>query len=77
MVHNDDSKEIINMDRCDKHYRLLLFYDSECDHCWQLLATLRTWYAVRSNSAQLDIVSVSLDHTREAWEPAFKANAFP
>jgi len=50
MVHNDDSKEIINMDRCDKHYRLLLFYDSECDHCWQLLATLRTWYAVRNST---------------------------
>lgn len=78
MVHNcDDSEEIINMDRCDKHYRLLLFYDSECDHCRQLLATLRTWYAVRSNNVQLDVVSVSLDRTREAWEPAFKANAFP
>lgn len=78
MVHNfDDREETINMATCNKDYRLLLFYDSECDHCHQLLASLRSWYAVAANAVRLDVVSIGLDHSREVWEPAFTANAFP
>lgn len=78
MVHNVyDQEETIDMSRCIKKYRLLVFYDSECDHCHALLAALRSWYAVSANSAQLEVVSVGVNHTREAWEPAFTANAFP
>jgi len=78
MVHNfEDREEIVNVSTCDKDYRLLLFYDSECDHCRQLLAALRNWYTVPANTARLEIASISLDRTREVWEPAFTANAFP
>lgn len=78
MVHNVyDQEETIDMSRCIKKYRLLVFYDSECDHCHALLAALRSWYAVSANSAKLEVVSVGVNHTREAWEPAFTANAFP
>jgi len=78
MVHNfDDREETINMTACDKNYRLLLFYDSECDHCRQLLAAVRKWYELPANSTRLEVVSVALDRTREVWEPFFTANAFP
>jgi len=78
LVHNfDDREETIDMTKCNKEYRLVVFYDSECSHCTDLLAALRKWYAVSANSAQLDVVSIALDRTREVWEPAFTANAFP
>ena len=78
MVHNfADSEETINMASCDKAYRLLIFYDSKCDHCRELLATLRTWYTSPVNNARLDIVSVCVDSSREAWAAATTANAFP
>jgi len=78
MVHDSaDREEIINMAACDKAYRLLIFYDSECDHCRELLATLRAWYAVPANSARLDIVSVCVDSRRDVWAAATTANAFP
>jgi len=77
-VHNfADSEETINMASCDKAYRLLIFYDSKCDHCRELLATLRTWYTSPVNNARLDIVSVCVDSSREAWAAATTANAFP
>lgn len=77
LVHNvEDVEEIIDVTTCKKDYRLLLFYDSECDHCQQLLEALRNWYIFPTNSARLEVVSVSLDRTREVWETAFKANAF-
>lgn len=78
LVHNfDDREEIVNITKCDKEFRLLVFYDSECSHCTDLLAELRKWYELPANSAQFDIVSIALDRTREVWEPAFTANAFP
>lgn len=77
-VHNVyDQEETIDMNRCIKKHRLLVFYDSECDHCRTLLASLRSWYAVPANNAKLEVVSVAVDHSREVWESAFAANAFP
>jgi hypothetical protein len=70
-------EEIIDMNTCNKEYRLLVFYDSECDHCRQLLAILRNWYAVPANSKKMEIVSVCVDSSRDQWVTAFKANAFP
>lgn len=78
MVHNfDDQEENIDMALCDKDYRLLVFYDTECGHCKDLLTALRKWYDVAENKVWLEIVSIALDRTREDWEPAFTANAFP
>jgi len=78
MVHTvADREETIMMSTCDKAYRLLVFYDSECDHCRDLLATLRKWYALPDNSKKLEVVSVSVDNIFALWKPAFTANAFP
>ncbi|MBV5281086.1 MAG: thioredoxin family protein [Paludibacter sp.] len=72
-----DREETINMATCNKPYRLLVFYDSECDHCKELLAALSKWYAVPDNSKKLEVVSVSVDNSRDQWIPAFMDNAFP
>jgi len=78
MVHDiSDREETINMSSCDKAYRLLVFYDSECDHCRELLAALRKWYTLPENSKRLEVVSVCVDNSRDQWVPAFTANAFP
>jgi len=78
LVRNFEDKEnTIDLSVCSKAYRVLVFYDSECDHCRDLLALLRKWYKVPGNSARLDVVSIALDHTRETWETAFTANSFP
>jgi len=78
MVHDRAGREeTINMGACDKAYRLLAFYDSECSHCRELLAELRNWYAVPGNSKKLEVVSVCVDSSRDLWVPAFTANAFP
>jgi hypothetical protein len=78
MVHNRTGREeTINMGACDKPCRLLVFYDSECSHCRELLAALRTWYAVPDNTKRLEVVSVCVDSSRDLWVPAFTANAFP
>jgi len=73
----DDKEQTIIMTRCDKDFHLLLFYDSECDHCRQLLIELRKWYAIPANSAQVEVVSVSVDQSLEAWKKAFTINVFP
>lgn len=78
LVHNfDDLEETIKVDSCKKNYRLLVFYESDCGHCIDLLAGLLKWYKTPENQVWLDVVSIALDRTREAWEPAFTANAFP
>ena len=78
VVHNfDDLEETIKVGSCDKDYRLLLFYDSDCGHCKDLLAALLKWYKVPENKVWLNVVSIALDRTREDWEPSFTANAFP
>lgn len=78
LVHNfDDIEETIQVDSCKKNYWLLVFYESDCGHCIDLLAGLLKWYKVAENQVWLDVVSIALDRTREDWEPAFTANAFP
>jgi len=72
-----DQEETIDMSRCIKKYRLLVFYDSECDHCHELLVALQKWYVVPDNNKKLEIVSIALDRTREVWESAFATNVFP
>lgn len=78
IVHDvSDSLEIINIGTTRKAYRLLVFYDSECDHCRELLAALRKWYAVADNSKKVDVLSICVDSSRDLWVSATKANAFP
>jgi hypothetical protein len=77
-LHNFDDLEVaIDTRTCDKAFRLILFYDSECSHCHDLLAALQKWYAVTENSVWLNVVTIALDRTREDWEPFHTAKAFP
>ena len=55
----------------------MVFYESDCGHCTDLLAELRNWYAIPENKAWFDIYTIALDNTREEWEPAHGKNAFP
>jgi hypothetical protein len=77
-LHNFDDLEVaIDTHTCDKAFRLIVFYDSECDHCHVLLAALNEWYKKPENSVWLDVVSIATDRTREGWEPFHTEKAFP
>lgn len=78
LVHNfEDREEVINISVCPKKYRLLVFYDSDCDHCRDLLAALRKWYKVPENNALLNVATIAIDQNRKTWEAAFTDNNFP
>jgi hypothetical protein len=77
-LHNFDDLEVaIDTHTCDKAFRLIVFYDSECDHCHDLLAALNEWYKKPENSVWLDVLTIALDRTREDWEPFHTEKAFP
>lgn len=42
-------------------FKMILFWSAACEHCQQLVASLKEWYAVPANKAKLDIIAVSLD----------------
>ena len=64
---NGASKRI-DFQAAKKDYQLLIFYDSECSHCAELLDGLKKWYALPQNKAWIDIYTVALDDKRETWE---------
>jgi len=77
-LHNFDDFEVaVDTHTCDKGFRLIVFYDSECGHCHDLLTALQKWYAIPENSVWLDVVSIATDRTREGWEPFHTGKAFP
>ncbi len=51
-----------------KSYSLLVFYDSDCGHCTDLLQNLKSWHEKPENSAWVEVVTIALDEDREAWE---------
>ncbi|WP_299578314.1 thioredoxin family protein [uncultured Sunxiuqinia sp.] len=52
----------------DKSYGLLVFYDSECSHCKELLDKLKSWNDVPENKVWFDVITISVDEDREKWE---------
>lgn len=77
-LHNFDDLEVaVDTHTCDKGFRLIVFYDSECGHCHDLLAALQKWYAITENSVWLDVVSIATDRTRKGWETYHTEKAFP
>ncbi|SFE63008.1 thioredoxin-like domain-containing protein [Sunxiuqinia elliptica] len=52
----------------DKDYGLLVFYDSACLHCKELLRNLHKWYAEPEHAAWLDVITLSVDDVRSDWE---------
>ena len=77
-VQNEQDKEtILDFSFGKMDYHLLVFYDSECSHCNELLAGLQKWYERAENRAWLDIYSVSIDNDSQQWKPFHQKKAFP
>jgi hypothetical protein len=77
-VHDTaDREHLVDLKNGEKDYQLVVFYDSDCGHCKELLTGLRDWYAIPENRAWFGVYSVALDDTREKWEPVHTQNAFP
>jgi len=77
LVHDfDDRPHTINLQGNTKK-QLVLFYESDCGHCIDLLAELTKWYAEPEHAAALTVYTIALDDTRQHWEPAFLKNKFP
>jgi len=77
-LHDAEGYEhLVDLKSGDKDYRLLVFYESDCSHCHDLLEELRTWYGKPENAVWFSIYTIALDDTQEKWEPVHKKNAFP
>lgn len=59
-----------------KKYELVIFYESGCGHCNELLAKLANWYKIPENQIWVDIITVSVDDKRASWELAYQQNNF-
>jgi len=59
-----------------KNYELIVFYESDCSHCKELLKELATWYRVPQNKVWFDIITVALDDNRKTWEENYQKNKF-
>ena len=62
--------------RTAKKYCMLVFYDSQCLHCQQLLSGLKQLYAADSIQHDFDIISVSLDSEQQPWLNYSQASGF-
>jgi len=60
-----------------REYRLVVFYDSDCSHCKELLGELRKWYEEPQNQTWFSIYTIALDEREETWKKAHAANNFP
>ena len=52
----------------EKNYGLLVFYDSDCTHCTELLQNIRNWHSQAENSVWFDVITISVDQDREKWK---------
>jgi thiol-disulfide isomerase/thioredoxin len=77
-VHDSHNKEMtLDWKAENKDYHLLLFYESECGHCHELMTQLREWMQNPDNSLWMDVISIGLDDKREDWAQASEKNKFP
>jgi thioredoxin-related protein len=72
-----DQERILKWDAHDKDYQLVVFYETECGHCSDLLNELRTWIQNSNNSLWMNITSIALDNEQKTWDTATKLNDFP
>lgn len=52
----------------DKSYGLLIFYESDCSYCKELIQGMKTWYGKPENSAWFDVITVAVDDDQEKWK---------
>lgn len=61
----------------DKSYGLLLFYDSDCSHCKELLQELKTWIVKPQNGVWFDAITIAVDQVREKWKSFHDQENYP
>lgn len=61
----------------DKSYGLLLFYDSDCSHCKELLQELKTWIVKPQNGVWFDVVTIAVDQANEKWKSFHDQQNYP
>ena len=79
-LHVEDigqSSKDINLKASSKTYQLVIFYESACGHCSDLLAELKKWYAIPQNREWFDIYTIAVDEKRETWEKSHHERQFP
>ncbi len=59
-----------------KKYELVVFYESDCSHCKELLKELSDWYHVPENKVWFEIITVAMDNDRKIWEQNYEKNKF-
>jgi thioredoxin-related protein len=59
-----------------KKYEMIVFYESDCGHCKELLKDLSDWYRVPENKVWFDIITVAMDDDRKTWEQNYQLNKF-
>ncbi len=52
----------------DKSYGLLIFYESPCSHCKELINKLKKWYAIPENNVWFDVITIAVDDKRTDWK---------
>lgn len=75
VVLADTSGKIIDLQQFSNDYILILFWASWCPHCSELLPQLKEIY--QKYRPRLEMLSVSIDHDREAYLKALKEGNYP
>jgi len=78
-VHTFDDHDInIDFSNGGKPYHLLVFYDSDCSHCNELLEGLQKWNSTHAaDSTLIDVYTVSVNDKRVTWEAFHGKKAYP
>lgn len=59
-----------------KKYELVVFYESDCSHCKELLKELAQWYSIPENKVWFEVITVAMDDDRKIWEQSYTKNKF-
>lgn len=73
----ENSDITIDWNAGGKDYQLVVFYESECGHCGDLITGLKKWNQNPVNSDWINIITIGLDDKREDWIKASKDKNFP
>jgi cytochrome oxidase Cu insertion factor (SCO1/SenC/PrrC family) len=72
----DADGNLITLASLQAPHHLLLFWSSTCPHCTQMLPELEKMYQGKL-SQQMDILAVSLDKDKAAWQEVLKTGNYP
>ncbi len=69
----DGNKVMFRNYQPEKPFKLILFWSTDCEHCFELVSKLYPWRQQQDNLSRLDIIAISLDETAtevSKWEEA-------